>query len=62
MFNFPNIAGKFCHYDHGRRKNNEIYGQPEPPEYEINMTTAPVAVYWSENDWLADPVVSSHMA
>ena len=36
----------------------EIYGQDEPPEYDVTQITAPVALYWSDNDWLAEPVVS----
>ena len=35
----------------------EIYGQEEPPEYDTTKITAPVALYWSDNDWLAEPVV-----
>ena len=49
---------KFRRYDFGKKKNIEIYGQEEPPEYNISMITAPVATYWSDNDWLGDPVVS----
>ena len=36
----------------------EIYGQKDPPEYHLELVTAPVAAYWSENDWLASPIVS----
>ena len=49
---------KFCRYDFGTEKNIEIYGQEEPPEYDVTKITAPVALYWSDNDWLAEPVVS----
>ena len=48
---------KFCRYDFGPEKNLEIYGQEEPPEYDVTQITAPVALYWSDNDWLAEPVV-----
>ena len=51
------ILDKFCRYDFGPEKNNEIYGQDEPPEYDVTQITAPVALYWSDNDWLAEPVV-----
>ena len=52
------ILDKFCRYDFGPEKNKEIYGQDEPPEYDVTQITAPVALYWSDNDWLAEPVVS----
>lgn len=50
-------SGKFAHYDHGKVKNQEIYGQDKPPEYNISALTVPVATYWSQNDWLAQPMV-----
>ena len=51
------ISDKFCQYDWGEKKNLEIYGQKDPPEYDLSLITAPVALYWSDNDWLAEPVV-----
>ena len=35
----------------------EIYGQDTPPEYDLSKVTAPLALYWAENDWLANPSV-----
>ncbi len=29
-----------------------------PEQYSIDVITAPIATYWSLNDWLADPSVS----
>ena len=49
---------EFCMYDYGKGQNKEIYGQDHPPVYSIEKVTAPVAVYWSENDWLSAPEVS----
>jgi len=49
-------SDKFCRYDFGPEKNLEVYGQEEPPEYDVTQITAPVALYWSDNDWLAEPV------
>ena len=51
------ILDKFCRYDFGKEKNIEIYGQEDPPEYDVTKITAPVALYWADNDWLAEPVV-----
>ena len=51
------VASKqFCAYDHGK-DNEAFYGQDTPPLYNIDLITAPVAAYWSLNDWLADPSV-----
>ena len=46
-------------YDFGKKENRERYGQDTPPIYSPEMVTAPVAAYWSENDWLAAPNVST---
>lgn len=36
-------------------KNREHYGQDTPPLYNATAMTVPVALYWAQNDWLADP-------
>jgi hypothetical protein len=38
--------------------NMFIYGQFTPPDYDLRKVTAPVALHYSENDWLAAIVVS----
>lgn len=43
----------FRQFNHGKAKNLELYGQETPPEYDISKITAPVALYWGANDWLA---------
>ena len=50
-------AKYFQAYDHGK-ENQDYYGQDAPPQYDIQLITAPIATYWSLNDWLADPSVS----
>jgi hypothetical protein len=35
-----------------------IYGQTFPPHYRFDVVTAPIAVYSSKKDWLADPEVN----
>ena len=50
-------AKLFQAYDHGK-ENQDYYGQDTPPQYDIQLITAPIATYWSLNDWLADPSVS----
>merc|ERR1711962_33506 len=46
---------EFCMYDFGKKGNQEHYGQDTPPIYNPEKITAPVACYWSENDWMAAP-------
>jgi len=43
---------KFCAFDYGDG-NIEMYGQDTPPDYDLSKVTAPVALYWGDNDWLA---------
>ncbi|XP_029202026.2 gastric triacylglycerol lipase-like [Acropora millepora] len=46
---------KFQMYDYGWLRNLKRYGQLTPPKYNVSAMTVPVAVYWAQNDWLADP-------
>ena len=46
--------------DWGEKMNMVEYGQPTPPPYNLTQVTAPVVLYWGENDWLATPKVSQH--
>lgn len=49
-------TGKFQRFDFGSKKSNQqAYGQDTPPLYDLSSVTAPVALYWSDNDWLGDP-------
>ena len=36
-----------------------MYGQDTPPDYDLSKVTAPVALYWGDNDWLAQQTVSN---
>ena len=49
-------------YDFGKRENKEKYGQETPPIYNPQKVTAPVAAYYSENDWMAAVEVSRNLA
>lgn len=46
---------KFQKFDYGSRKNLIVYGQETPPEYNVSGVAAPVGLFWSLNDWFADP-------
>lgn len=44
-------------YDYGSAKENKKhYNQTSPPEYNLNRVNVPIALYWAQNDWLADPI------
>jgi len=45
--------GFFRRWDHHDEiKNIEAYGQPVPPDYDLTLVTAPIAIYYGANDWL----------
>ncbi len=44
-------------YDYGcANDNKKHYNQTSPPEYDLGRVNVPVALYWAQNDWLADPI------
>ncbi|CAL1684023.1 unnamed protein product [Lasius platythorax] len=45
-------SGKFRRYDYGRAKNLLIYKSVEPPDYDLANITVPIALFYSDNDWL----------
>ncbi|XP_055375802.1 lipase 3-like [Condylostylus longicornis] len=47
-------SGRFRMYDYGMFKNLAKYGTFKPPSYDLSKVTAPVALHFSMNDWLAD--------
>jgi pimeloyl-ACP methyl ester carboxylesterase len=42
----------FRKWDFGKKGNLEVYGVDPPPQYDLSKVTAPVAIYWGQNDWL----------
>ena len=58
---------RFAAFDRGREGNIKLYGQvgllqlyfevlfqPNPPEYSLSNVTAPLYLYYSDYDWLAN--------
>ncbi|XP_036329176.1 lipase 3-like isoform X2 [Rhagoletis pomonella] len=43
----------FCQYDYGKERNIERYGSAEPPLYPLEKITAPIALYYAQNDPLS---------
>lgn len=50
-------AGKVIMYDYGKLKNKRVYGQSDPPVYDLSKITLPVYLFYGENDLLATPKV-----
>jgi len=48
-------SARFQKYDFGAKENMNRYNQSTPPDYDVRGIKTPVGLYWSENDWLADP-------
>lgn len=46
-------SGKFRMYDYGVIENLAKYGSIYPPDYNLAKITAPIALHFSDNDWLA---------
>ena len=55
------LSGLFCKYDFGETKNEQMYGQKNPPEYDIKAIKCPVVTYWGDNDWLVEPTVRNFL-
>lgn len=51
-------SGEFRQFDYGKKGNMREYQQPSPPKYDLSKVTAPVSLYYSDNDWLAVKDVS----
>jgi lysosomal acid lipase/cholesteryl ester hydrolase len=58
MIHFGQIfhSNQFQAYDYGSsEKNQQHYNQTTPPVYSIRSMKIPTAIFWSTDDWLADP-------
>lgn len=47
------VSGHFRQFDHGMLNNIRKYGRFTPPPYDLKKITAPVALFYASNDWLA---------
>ncbi|XP_060665937.1 lipase 3-like isoform X1 [Drosophila nasuta] len=48
-------SGAFRQFDYGWLRNHWRYNSITPPEYKLENVQAKVALYYGENDWLAQP-------
>lgn len=52
----------FRQYDYGYFGNHNRYGTFRPPNYNLEQITAPVALHYGSNDWLAAVVDVQRLA
>lgn len=48
----------FRKFDYGYKENLMLYGSTQPPKYRLERIKVPIAIFYSENDLLADYAVS----
>ena len=48
----------FRAYDYGSQGNWLRYGTKNPPAYNLKLVTAPVVIFWGQNDFIASPKVT----
>ncbi|XP_022901511.1 lysosomal acid lipase/cholesteryl ester hydrolase-like isoform X2 [Onthophagus taurus] len=46
------VKGEFRKFDYGIKKNPEVYGTLQPPEYDIKKILVPTYVMYGQNDWV----------
>lgn len=51
----PPPGGNFQYFDYGTKTNRIKYGRDTPPEYDLRNVSAPFALFYAQNDWLAGP-------
>ncbi|CAH0717545.1 unnamed protein product, partial [Brenthis ino] len=44
----------FQKFDYGKKKNLELYGNEQPPSYNLSAVTVPLMVLYGKNDYLVD--------
>ncbi|XP_043522896.1 lipase 3-like [Frieseomelitta varia] len=49
------LSSSFRKFDYGPTKNLKIYGSTQPPKYDLEKIKTPIAIFYSENDFLTDP-------
>ncbi|XP_058444485.1 lipase 3-like [Malaya genurostris] len=45
-------SGNFQQFDHGTKENRVRYNASKPPSYRLERIQSPLALYYSDNDWL----------
>lgn len=57
------VTGDFRNYDYGIAENYKRYKQKTPPSYDVKKITAPMILFYSENDYVTtEEVTVFHLA
>jgi hypothetical protein len=46
-------SGHYRQFDYGAKKNNEVYGRPTPPDYDLSKVTVPMSIIHGNYDHIA---------
>ncbi|XP_026763237.2 lipase 3-like [Galleria mellonella] len=49
------LSGEFRQYDYGPKENKRKYGSVTPPNYPVEKISAPVSLFYSNDDWMSHP-------
>ncbi len=49
------LAPSFNKYNYGWAGNQKLYGQPNPPAYDLSKVTTPVYIFYGKNDHRVSP-------
>ncbi|XP_030555997.1 lipase 1 [Drosophila novamexicana] len=47
------LSDRFCTYDYNAKENQRTYGRATPVDYALERITAPIALYYTQNDYLS---------
>nr|XP_022910199.1 lipase 1-like [Onthophagus taurus] len=50
-------SGHFRRFDYGERINKKKYGTKTPPDYDLKKIRAPMAIFYSDYDWICSTKV-----
>lgn len=50
------LTGSFRKFNYGATENLKIYGSTQPPKYDLEKVKTPIAIFYSENDFLTNPI------
>ncbi|GLV35379.1 Lipase 4 [Carabus blaptoides fortunei] len=54
-------TGKFTRFNYGPEANLRIYNSTVPPDYNLSKITAPVALFYSDNDYQSNATDTEHL-
>lgn len=46
-------SGHYRQFDYGTEKNMQVYGKPNPPDYDLSKITIPISIMHGELDHIA---------